>query len=139
MEQHSIGELLKKISCRMGARADAEMKEIGLTFSQARVIGFISRHGRSVPLKSIEEGMGVSHPTTTGIVRRLEAGGFVTVSTSDEDRRSKIVTLTDKAGSAEARLSSGKEKLSAALTDGFTKDEKEELFRLLSKLEENMK
>ena len=139
MKERSIGEQLKRISCRLGALADADMKSHGLTFSQARVLTVIGRNDGEMPQKEIEKKLNVSHPTVTGIVKRLEASGFVSVRVDENDRRNRIIVITEKARDVTQHMEKGRRKLNSVLAANMTAEEQNELIRLLSIMEDNLK
>ena len=50
-----------------------EMAELGITYTQATVIGFLNRN-KDVEIcqRNIEENLGLTHPTVSSILARLE-------------------------------------------------------------------
>lgn len=97
MEDYEIPSLLKKIHDRMKANFDAELKSLGMTFSQMRTIYVLEKSGGQLTQKKIAELMDVSHPTVVGIVSRMEKAGYVVCEKDPDDHRNKIVTLTELA------------------------------------------
>ncbi|MBQ6622398.1 MAG: MarR family transcriptional regulator [Mogibacterium sp.] len=126
-----IGFLIKQISGKMQAHADAEMKCTELTYSQFHVLGYLARHGMEAPQKEIEEFLGVSHPTVAGLVKRLESKGFVATRADEQDRRTKLVRLTDKALALGDHMREERRKGEEKLRGSLTPAEAEELLRLL--------
>lgn len=96
MEQ-GIGYYFKLISDKIKINADADLKRQGLTLSQSRVLAFLHEKGGQATQKEIEDRLQVSHPTVVGVVSRMEQNGFLVTWFDSEDRRNKIVQLTDKA------------------------------------------
>ena len=92
-----LGYLIKQISDKMRANADAAFRKHGLTFSQVHVLDFVLACGGSATQKEIEIYLGVSHPTIVGLVSRLEKAGFVTSHIDENNRRNKIVCVTSAA------------------------------------------
>lgn len=97
MVNRQIGYLLKVITDKMKARADADFKRYGLTIAQSRILGFLHEHGGEATQKEIESFLQVSHPTAYDIVSRMERNGFLLTWLDPEDKRSKIVRMTEKA------------------------------------------
>lgn len=91
-----LGYLFKAITDKMIEKADKDMEQYGLTFTQSRVLGFL-RDKECVTQKEIEKYLEVSHPTVVGIVSRMEQNGFVTTWFDPADKRNKMVKLTEKA------------------------------------------
>lgn len=94
---NDIGHIIKTINDRLKARADAIMKQHDLTLSQERVLAYMMSEGGSVTQKNIEDHLKVTHPTVVGIVARLEKNGFVHCYLDPENRRNKIVELSERA------------------------------------------
>lgn len=98
MDEFRIGFLVKIVSDRLRIRGDAELKRFGLTFTQSRVLALLAHvpEGQATQ-KELEVSLAVAHPTIVGILRRMERDGFVKTWQDPEDRRNKIVKLTDEA------------------------------------------
>ena len=97
MEQFQIGCLLKMITDKIKMRADADLAQQGLTLTQSRVLGYLDRSGGQATQKEIEGFLQVSHPTVAGIINRMEQNGFVRCRLDPADKRSKIVSQTERA------------------------------------------
>lgn len=99
MEQFQIGCLLKMITDKIKMRADADLAQQGLTLTltQSRVLGYLDRSGGQATQKEIEGLLQVSHPTVAGIINRMEQNGFVRCRLDPADKRSKIVSQTERA------------------------------------------
>lgn len=99
MEQFQIGCLLKMITDKIKMRADADLAQQGLTLTltQSRVLGYLARNGGQATQKEIEGFLQVSHPTVAGIIGRMEQNGFVRCRLDPADKRSKIVSQTERA------------------------------------------
>ena len=97
MNDRQIGYLLKRITDKMRADADADFKKLNLTFTQSRVLGYLNSKGGQATQKELEDSLGVSHPTVVGVVARMEKNGYVQTWFDPEDKRMKYVALTEKA------------------------------------------
>ena len=75
--RQTVGYLMKQIIDKHKVSVDASFKSLNLTLSQARVLKYISDKGGRVAQKSIEDHLGVSHPTVVGIVSRMEKNGYL--------------------------------------------------------------
>ncbi len=92
-----IGYKLKLITDKLKVRADKDLKQHGLTLSQTRVLYFLSAKGGEATQKEIEDYLQVAHPTVVGIVSRMIRNGFLEAWLDPENRRNKVVRLTEKA------------------------------------------
>lgn len=97
MQKKDIGYLIKLISDKLKANADADLKRYNITLTQSRVFNFLSNKGGQSTQKEIEIFLEVSHPTVVGIVSRMEQNGYVTSWIDENDKRNKNVKLTKQA------------------------------------------
>ena len=97
MLERDIGYLIKNINDKLKAKADADFKHYNLTLAQSRVLAFLHSNGGQATQKEIEVFLEVSHPTVVGIVSRMEQNGHVTSRIDEQDKRNKIVKLTEAA------------------------------------------
>ena len=130
MEERHIGVLLKLITDRMKNDADADFKKYDLTFTQSRVLVYLN--GRSeTTQKELEDYLCVSHPTIVGIISRMERNGYVRCWFDPQDKRNKMIALTEKAitqGKEMERMTEQREQdLVSALTEKQIADLKEAL------------
>lgn len=139
MEQKTdIGLQIKKISDKLGARADAELKKNGITSSQLQVISYLIECGGSATQKAIGKHLSVAHPTVVGLVSRLEKSGFVESRTDENDRRNKIVCVTQKGLGLRDEIYKGRRRTENLLHSRFTDDEIRQLVTLLKKMYEGL-
>jgi len=97
MPKRDIGYLIKNINDKLKAKADSDFKRYNLTLAQSRVFAFLHSNGGQATQKEIEVFLEVSHPTVVGIVSRMEQSGHVTSWIDENDKRNKIVKLTEAA------------------------------------------
>jgi DNA-binding MarR family transcriptional regulator len=98
----------------------------------------IENAGGTLAQKNIERILDVSHPTVTGLIARLQEKGFVECGTDREDRRNKIVTMTEKAYSLAQLLRDNRRRAEEALLAGLTDEETEQLGQTLIRLYANL-
>ena len=88
--------LLEIAARRMNRDADARLrKTAGVTTAQAAVLFLLARKGER-RMGDIGETLSLNPPAVTGLVTRMEALGLVRKTVSQTDRRSAVVTLTEK-------------------------------------------
>jgi len=132
MEATDIGFLIKGINDKIKVKADASLKSHDLTLAQCRVLGFLHENGGHATQKEIEGNLEVSHPTIVGIVSRIEQNGYVESWFDPQDRRNKIVQLTDKAESIGEEMTSIIAEQERKITKGLSASEVKELKRMLA-------
>lgn len=91
-----IGFYLKKINDKLSKRANNSMRSMGVTISQAHIIGWVSRFDeQGVTLKELEKVFSVAQATMAGIVARLDEKGLVKSFRDPNDARVKRVRITE--------------------------------------------
>jgi len=110
-------------------------REVDLTHVQSFILGYIHEHKDSeICQRDIEHKFNITHPTVTGILKRLEEKGFITCVPSEKDRRFKIIKETDKAEKLHVTITNAIENAENEVTSCLTDDEKETLSALLDKI-----
>ena len=67
-----------------------ELSELGLTFAQATVIGYLlENHDKDVCQRDIEYSLGLTHSTISSILSCMEANNLICAATSASDSRYK--------------------------------------------------
>ena len=130
-----ISNLLKRLvgNCESGKYIDE------VTGNNAFIIGYLADHrDEDVFQKDLEEIFSVRRSTMSGIIFRMEQKRFLTRVPVDHDARLKKLVLTEKGEAIHALMESTIKKSEQKLTEGFTEEEKETLFRLLKKLRNNL-
>jgi len=130
--------LFKLLNSTLRDHIDRNIKALDLTASQLDVLVGIAAHcGRPVNQREIEEELHLSNPTVTGILKRLEAKGFVTRTVRAQDRRFKEVRLTGKCARLAEKLQPEGQLMLRQAFRGFTPEEYDALNRMLERLLEN--
>ncbi len=133
-----IGFMMKQITDKIKVSADASFKTQNLTLSQVKVLEYISGQGGKVTQKSIEDYLGVAHPTVVGIVSRMEKKGYLICYADEEDKRNKIVELTEKAVHISREMQSEIIMKEKELLQGLTEEEVGSLYRMLNIIYKNV-
>lgn len=110
----SYGFLLNDLARLIRSTFDRRVAEsgIGVTAAEARVLVHIAR-ADGARQNAIAERMGIEAMTLSGFIDRLEARGLVARQTDTNDRRAKLVRLTEEADEALDRIG----ELSAGIRD----------------------
>ena len=134
-----LGLKLKQIHDCIQKRANNDMQEMDLTFSQHHVIMFLAhREGYIAELKELEREFRVSQPTMAGIAQRLEAKGYVEPLAHPTDRRIKMLRLTPEGLELSERSHQKMLRRRQELSKAFTPEELETLERLLDRVYQNV-
>ena len=131
MKKNSIGGMIKYISDKVRQKADNNLKNHNVTLSQVRVLNFLWRENGSCSQKQIEDFLQVSHPTVVGLVSRMEQSGYIQTSVSPDDKRNKIVTVTDSGMSLACELCRYMEDIDKRMLVGLTDEQQAQLADML--------
>ena len=116
--------LFKQIQIKFGKNCNHDLDKLGLTHSQAHTLMFLIRsQNKEINQKDIEKEFGLSNPTVTGILKRLEAKGFITRTVSAADNRYKTIGITQKSRDIEAKVKKNIEKAQNKLFENLTDEE----------------
>lgn len=123
--------MIKYISDKVRQKADNNLKDHNVTLSQVRVLNFLWRENGSCSQKQIEDFLQVSHPTVVGLVSRMEQSGYIQTSVSPDDKRNKIVTVTDSGMSLACELCRYMEDIDKRMLVGLTDEQQVQLADML--------
>lgn len=93
--------LIKHLHDRFEAKGNIECQKSGITLSQFRVLKYLTDHSeKTVTQKELELDFKVSHPSITGIIKRMEEKKLVYTELVKEGIQQKIVHITEEGISA---------------------------------------
>lgn len=139
LETPNIGFLLKQINDKMKQVVDAELQPFGLTSTQAHFLHFLRCHNDEVvSQKDFEDYFEISHPTVTGVLRRLEQKELVRIETDPDDRRRNLVFLGPAEAALHGQVIESKKKIDHCLIRSLTPAEQERLQSMLILLNDDL-
>ncbi|MCR5784241.1 MAG: MarR family transcriptional regulator [Eubacterium sp.] len=139
-ESEDVGFWLKTLSNHMEAGRNQRMSEFELTSSQFEVLMFlVCQDEDEVNQIDIEQAMNRSNPTITGIVKRLEAKGFIERLPSCKDKRYKKLVVTEKGCEFVKGADINRRRGEEELLRGFSDDERKQLISFIKRLDENVR
>ncbi len=131
--------LIKMLNTAVERQLNKELAPLGITYTQAAVVGFIAKNPRDdLFQKDLEEGLGLTHPTMSSIVSRLEAKGLVDVSPLKQDRRYKRIALTPQSRALNGEIAKKIENIATLALDGIDPAAQEEFSRTLGAMTRNL-
>lgn len=133
------GRMIKLISKELEINKNNDLKKYDMTAQQFHVIMLISLNSdKKIFQKDIEKDMDITGATASGIISRLEAKGYITRRTLDNDSRFKYLNLTDKALKLKDKIFVNIEKHEMIMTQGFSEEEKKTLMEFLERMLNNL-
>lgn len=139
-----IGFRLKTMNNLIRRRLDVRFCEVGLgelKGMQGPMIGYIYEQSknRDVFQKDIEKEFNIRRSTATVMLQNLEQKELIVRQAVNHDARLKKIVLTDKAVQCHFYIREQLDAFNRELEEGITMEEKEEFFRILAKIERNLK
>lgn len=135
MNINSIAIMMKRATIEFDWLANNALAPFNLTASQYKIVKFIAAQPENtVKQIDIEKYFSLSNPTVTGIIQKLEKNGVVHRTQNREDKRSKVICLTEKWFDMKADLYKIGEEMENSFTQNLSEEEKEQLFYLLKKM-----
>lgn len=140
--ESNINLSISKVSHIHAITADFLTKEL----SEQGFDDFASSHGNilfqlsvnpEMTMKELSQKINRDKSTTTVLVRKLMKEGYVEEKPSEEDKRSKIISLTQKGQQYQKITSNISKQLLDTFYKGFTEDEKSQFISFLEKIEKN--
>lgn len=139
-EKLHCGELIKRLSDILGRCANNELKGDDMTASQLKMLIIINEtKNESITLKELEKHFGVAQATIAGIVARLEKKAMIESFYEPDDKRVKHVKLTDKGRAVCKHAWVNMVKKEEWFLSSLDSTEREELWRLLQKIYDNVR
>jgi DNA-binding MarR family transcriptional regulator len=134
-----LGLKIKIIDEMIAKHANKQLSELGITVTQMHVLIYLHfRKGHESSLKELEKTFETSQATAAGVVVRMEEKEIIESYVSPHDRRVKMIRLTEKGKELLEKSHRDALRTEHMIEAGFTKEEKEELNRLLDILYETI-
>ena len=138
----NINKSISKISHIHSLSADFLTERL----SEKGLENFASSHGNilfqlslvdSMRMNELSEKINRDKSTTTVLVQKLINKGLVEVKSSETDKRSKLISLSEKGREYNKLTAEISSELIKTFYKGFTREEKETFFALLCRIEQN--
>ncbi len=135
MKKDRVAILIKKAALEIEKLSNPILAPYELTNTQYKIMMLLYRNqDKSIRQTDIEENFSMTNPTVTGIIQNLEKKNLVQRIQNPDDKRSKLVVLTDKAISIREEIDGLGEILEAQVTENLTEEEYQQLITLLKKI-----
>lgn len=129
---------IKLISDLIEKNANNTLAEFGVTLSQARVLNYIEKSDRQVSLKELEKSFNVSQATMQGVIARMEKKGYLCTVYLPENRRQKLVVLTEYGRQLTRDLFKNICSINNSLVNSLTEQEYKDFSVMLDKIRKSI-
>lgn len=133
----SLGFIIHDVARMLRRDFDRRAQAFHLTRSQWSVLALLIRED-GAQQKRLADIIGVTAITMTGLVDRLERDGWVVRCEDPQDRRAKLVFLTDKVEPLKAKIKQLSEQVREAALQGISEPEQQQLTDLLLRMRCNL-
>lgn len=134
-----IGFLIKKIHHKLAAGRNRDLKYLELTGAQLDILTFLLQQGSSpVCQKDIGDFLEIKHTSTIDVLKKLEEKQLIYRSDSPDKGRRRDVHLTESGRQLADKLAGKRQEVEAILTDGFSAEERTQLWQQLKRIYKNM-
>ena len=117
-----------------------QLREDDMTFSQLMVISILwERRDQKVTQKDISEALHIKHPTTIGLLKRLEEKEMVKIVVDPDNRKYRNIAITKKGEQFIEKNKERRNQMNDLLTHGMDEQEIDMLRNLLDKIIDNMR
>lgn len=135
MAKKKVSVLIKKSALIFDKYANQLLAPYNLTISQFRILMILYKSPAcTVRQADIESVFSMTNPTVTGLIHKLEKSGFVERVENPEDKRSKLLKLTEYAEGRRIEFIALADSIEKEMTDGLSEFEIETLSELLMKV-----
>lgn len=135
MSNDKVAILIKRAALVVEKMSNHVLAPYELTHTQYKILMVLFRNkGKQIRQADIETHFSMTNPSVTGIIQNLEKKGLVQRIQNPDDKRSKLLTLTEQAVSMEQELRAQGEFLEKQVTAKLTEDESRQLIVLLKKI-----
>lgn len=135
MPNDKVAILIKNAALVIEKMSNHVLAPYELTNTQYKILMMLYRNSeKPIRQADIEACFVMTNPTVTGIIQNLERKGLIQRVQNPEDKRSKLLMLTEQAVMLEEELYALGESLEKQVTGNLTEGESQQLTALLKKM-----
>lgn len=135
MPTDKVAILIKKTELVIEKLSNRVLAPYELTHTQYKILMLLCREPeRSFRQIDIETHFGMTNPTVTGILQNLEKKGLIRRIPNPDDKRSKLLMLTEQTLGMKEELCALGESIERQITANLSEDESRQLIELLKKI-----
>ena len=135
-ELHRLDNGIRRYFCRNNTVCKSRDE---ITGTNMRIIRFLKNNeDHDIYQKDVEKEFGITRSTASRVLVLMEEKGLVKRLSVDHDARLKKLILTEKSARMGEEMRKMGEKADAQLLDGFSEEEKAQLFSFIDRMVENM-
>ncbi len=133
-ELNRIHGKLKMLHHAFEERRNRQLLQYNLTSAQMDVLLYLKFCEGEVHQRDIEKTFGLKNPTVTGILNRLEEKGFIVRKTRPDDKRFRLIELTEKSNRIVAEVCEDVWRMDDRIYNCMTGQERQQFSALLDRI-----
>lgn len=138
-EHEPLGFKFRLIHEAFAKRLNNQLREEDMTFSQMMVVSYLwENREKKITQKDISEALHIKHPTTIGLLKRLEEKEMVKVVVDPDNRKYRNIAITQKGNDFIRRSDDRRKHTDKTLVESFSDEEVVLLRNLLDRVIDNM-
>ncbi len=139
--EKECSRLLRILHLEMKKNFNKDMESLNLTAVQCQILLFLFHQDemQEVNQRDIERMYGLSNPTVSGILKRLEEKELIVRKICKKDGRYKKIEVTEKATELKNQLHERGMAAEEKLVRGLSLEEQEEFIRILKIMTDNVR
>lgn len=135
-ELHRLDNVIRRHLCQHNCACKPRDEVTG---TNMRIIRFLkANENRDVYQKDVEKEFGITRSTASRVLVLMEEKGLVKRLSVEHDARLKKLVLTEKSTQMGEAMRQIGEKTDAKLLEGFSEEEKEQLYSFIDRMVENV-
>lgn len=134
---NSVGYWVFSTAHELSQRMNAELTELGITFRQWELLGWLSFFGE-VAQSELAEGMLIEAPTLAGILDRMERDGWIERVADPADGRRKLIRPTDRVDEVWEQMVARARRVRSEATAGIPEEDLAVMRRSLEQIRRNL-
>jgi DNA-binding MarR family transcriptional regulator len=128
-----IGYQIGIVAHLMQNQFNQKLAEYGVTHAQFKVLYQLTEHSELLQ-SAIQNRLYIKASTMNGIIDSMLKNGLINKKESEQDRRSKIISLTEKGRDLEEKLWNEMGQMDEKLMNNFSDEEKQLFFSFLRRV-----
>lgn len=134
--RRSFGHRLARLAAIWRREIDADLRRFSLTDATWRPIYYLNFSEQPVRQTDLARSLSLEAPSLVRLLDVLEKRGFIVREIDEEDRRSKLVSITEEGRKIAALVSHAADDVATRLTEHVTPQELEQCCGILDRVEQ---
>ncbi|MCG0996400.1 MarR family transcriptional regulator [Acetobacter indonesiensis] len=134
--RRSFGHRLARLAAVWRREIDADLREYGLTDATWRPIYYLTLSSMPVRQTDLARSLSLEAPSLVRLLDVLEKRGFIVREIDEEDRRSKLVSITEAGRDIAALVSRAADRVATRLTADVSSAELEQCCQIFDRVEQ---